>query len=252
MCAQGSPAKCFAFCLLQRSTTVREIKVKEIGSHRRATRPTVQPETVMFRARGPTCHPTMVISRATRSTSAQETLKDLRTPSSTEEIGAGEERLKAAHRRASGRVSGRADARAGGRATSGRASGRARGRAARRASERARGPASERTTEREKANVNAPPRKKQHRSKLTLVDEKANVSAPCHMEKWKNRRVRNVMFRSARCVKKRSIIIVRDWMRQRGNKCVGRILDRGARGMKRDANLSGKDQGVNCHAHVQI
>jgi len=106
----------------------------------------------------------------------QETLKDLRTPLSTEENCAGEERLKAkaAHKRASGRASGRADARAGGRATSGRASGRVRGRVARRASERARGPASERTTEREKANVNAPPREKQNRSKLTLVDEKAH------------------------------------------------------------------------------
>lgn len=115
MCAQGSPAKCFAFCLLQRSRTVREIKVKEIGSHRRATRPTVQPETVMFRARGPTCHPTMVIPRATKSTSAQETLKDLRTPLSTEEIGAGEERLKAAHKRerATKRAGGRASGRTG-------------------------------------------------------------------------------------------------------------------------------------------
>ena len=90
------------------------------------------------------------------------------------------------------------------------ASGWARGRAARRASERARGPASERTTEREKANVNAPPRENQNRGQLTLVDEKADVSAPCHMEKWKNRRVRNVMFRIERCVKKRSRIIVRD------------------------------------------
>ena len=44
----------------------------------------------------------------------------------------------------------------------------------------------------------------------TLVDEKAHVSAPCHVEKWKQRVLKNVMSRRERCAKKRSTIIIRD------------------------------------------